>query len=85
MEEAMTSAHELIQQRRKLIQQRRIVFRREAERITKRIIRALDSAKFTSEDGPSDHRRLHWMIGKQLAVHCRDARSIAQGIIEVLG
>jgi len=64
MEEAMTSAHELAQQRR-------TVFRRETERITRRIIRALNSAKLTSEDGLRDYGRLYWMIGKQLAVHCR--------------
>jgi hypothetical protein len=83
MEEAMTSAHELAQQRR-------TVFRRETERITRRIIRALKSAKLTSEDGLRDYGRLYWMIGKQLAVHCRrksgtnNARSIAQGIMEAL-
>jgi hypothetical protein len=72
----------------KMLVPRRTIFRRETERITKRIFKALDTAKLTDEDGPHDYNRLHWMIGKALAVHCRkegktnNARSIARGIIE---
>jgi hypothetical protein len=81
LEEAMTSDPELLVQRRAIL-------RRETERITKRIIKALDTAKLTDKDSLHDYERLHWMIGKALAVHCRkegktnNARSIARGIIE---
>jgi hypothetical protein len=85
-EEEMTTARY-----EKLALRRQVVFRQEKERIARRIIRALDSAQLTDEDGLRDFHRLHWMIGKELAVHYRRedrregrARSIAQGIVEAL-